>query len=236
MTSAPSPRVVAREAVGRRRRRVRLTLDDDTTLEVNPTVLETHPVAIGDPVDPRLRARLLDADARWRCRDAALSLLSVRVRSRKELRDRLRRKEYPARIVSVVLDGLEEEGWLDDAAFARALVRDRVRFKHRAPIRLEQELRRKGVARDIAAEAVRQVFDEEEISPRELAVEAALGWLRRQGAETAALLAGDDWSEDLQREKRRLVGYLARRGFRGSAAVAAVDAAREAASRRRRDG
>jgi regulatory protein len=230
VNDTPSPRVTAREAVGRRRRRVRLTLDDGSTLEVAPPVLEEHPVRVGDPVDDAARARLLDADLAWRCRNAGLRLLGVRARSRQELGRRLRRATFPDRIVDGVLDALEDEGWLDDAAFARAVVRDRVRFKPRAPVRLKQELRRKGVARPVAEDAVRTVFEEEGVAPLELAVEAALGWLRRQGSGTVAQLGAPEWSEDLERVKRRLAAYLGRRGFRGSPAVTAVEAARKAAA------
>lgn len=230
MSARPSPRVTARDTVGRRRRRIRLTLDDGSTLEVSPPVLEMHPVAVGDPVDDALRATLVDADVRWRCREAGLSLLAVRPRSRRELRDRLRRRDVPPGIVAEVLDGLEADGWLDDAAFARALVRDRVRFKPRAPVRLRQELQRKGVDRAVADAAVDRVFDEEEVAPRDLAVEAALAWLRRQGEETVALLGAGEWSEAQEKVKRRLAGHLARRGFRGSLAVTALEAARDAAA------
>lgn len=229
-------RVVARTAVGRRRRRIRLTLDDDTTLEVSPAVLREHPVAEGEPLGEALRATLLDADLHWRCREAGLRLLGVRARSRRELRTRLTDKDFPPRVVDRVLDDLEGDGWLDDAAFARALVRERVRLKPRAPARLGEELRRKGVSRDVADAAIEAVFAEEQVAPLELAVQAARGWLRRQGPATVAALAAGEWSQAQEKAKRRLANYLARRGFRGSVAVAALEAVRERARSSGADG
>ena len=221
--------VVSRELIGRRRQRLKLTLADGTLLELAPSVLEQHPLREGDPVDAALRARLIDTDLRIRCRDAALSLLGVRARSRRELADRLRRKEFPASITHAVLDTLESEGWLDDLSFARGLVHDRVRFKPRAPVRLQQELQRKGGSREIAHRAVDDVFEAEAITPAALAREAAVGWVRRQSRATLELLAANPWSEEREKVKRRLIAHLARRGFRGSLAVDAIDAARQAA-------
>jgi regulatory protein len=222
--------------VGRRRRRIRLTLDDGTTLEVSPVVLRQHPVTEGEPLGEALRTTLLDADLHGRCREAGLRLLGVRARSRRELHTRLTDKGFPPRVVDRVLDDLEGDGWLDDDAFARALVRDRVRLKPRAPARLREELRRKGVARGVADAAIEAVFAEEEIAPLELAVRAARGWLRRQGPATVAALGAAEWSQAREKAKRRLANYLGRRGFRGSVAVTALEAIRETARSSGADG
>lgn len=224
-----SPRITRREAVGRARRRIRLHFDEGEPIELAPAVLEQFLLHDDDPVDPALRARLLDADLRHRCREAALSLLDVRARSRQELAQRLRRKEFPAAIVRETLDDFVDRGWLDDAAFARSLTRDRIRFKPRAPVRVKQELQRRGVDRDIADAEVQRVLDEEETSVEDLAREAAEGWVRRQGLGVQQDLARREWSESTEKAKRRLMGYLARRGFGGSIAVSALDAARTSA-------
>ena len=221
-----SPRISSRASTGRRRRRIRLELDDGTTLDLSPTVLDQFPLYEGDAVDAALQAQLLDADLRHRCRETALSLLDVRARSRTELARRLRDKEFPAGVIRDLLDDFEERGWLDDAAFARALARDRIRFKPRAPVRLHQELQRRGVDSDVADEQIQRVMREEETSPDQLARTAAEAWLRRQGHSVQQALARTEWHETTEKAKRRLLNHLARRGFRGSPAIAALDAAR----------
>ncbi len=223
----PAPRVRAIARLSGERARVEL--DDDTTLEVPLETLLQEGLATGDPVDEALRARLADAGLRWKAREAALRLLTVRARSRRELGRRLRRKDFPASVVDPCLDELEAQGLLDDDAFARAVVRDRVRLSPRGPGRLLQELRKHGVDDDVADAALAEVFAEEEVSVHELAREAALGWLRRQSASVAAALALDERTDERERARRRLHGYLARRGFNGSAAMEGLDTAAERA-------
>jgi regulatory protein len=183
------------------------------------------------PVDDALRARLQERDLARRTRDAALRLLAVRARSRAELRRRLLRKELPPRLVDACLADLERQALLDDPAFARAVVRERVKRSPRGPVRLRQELRTRGVDETVAGAAIERVLDEEDLTAGSLAVGAALGWLRRQPDTVAQALADPAFSEPRQRARRRLAGHLARRGFTGEAAIAALEAARERAKR-----
>lgn len=226
-----TPRVVSLRAKGTER--VIVELDDCRTLEVALEVTEEAHLRRGDPVDAQLEARLTESDLRVRAREAALSLLSVRARSRKELADRLRRKEFPPAVVRTCLDGLEAAGWIDDDAFARGLVRDRLRLRPRGPGRMAQELRSKGVDDSVAREAVDEVFDEESVSVPALALDVARGWLRRQGPAMREALLSDEWSDDREKARRRLHGFLARRGFTGAVARGALEALRAGEDRDR---
>jgi regulatory protein len=226
-TPAPAPRIRGLTALGGER--VRVELDDGSRVEAPAEAVLKEGLSVGDPLDDALRARLTDADLGWRARQAALTLLAVRARSRRELARRLHRKDFPERVIDACLDELDRQGLLDDAAFARSVVRDRVRLSPRGPAHLLQELRKRGVEDPVAETALRRVLDEEEVSVHGLAEEAALGWLRRQSDGVVRALADEAFTKERERARRRLHGYLARRGFRGSAAVEAMDAATDAA-------
>jgi hypothetical protein len=66
------------------------------------------------------------------------------------------------------------------------------------------------------------VFADEEVTDVALAREAASGWLARQGAPLRNALGGVS-SPDRDKARRRLYGYLARRGFQGDALTAAME-------------
>lgn len=159
---------------------------------------------VGDPIDEERIRRLEHEDRAWKAREHALNLLSFRPRTAAELRQRLRRREVEDDVVEAVVADLVEKGLVDDTAFAEIFVRDRVRLRPRGKRRLVQELRAKGVDRDTAAEAVGEVMEREDVSEVDLAREAVRKWARRAG-------------EDPQRARRRLYGFLARRGFGGDA-------------------
>ena len=217
----PSPRIAGVKS--RRGDRAKIELDDGRSLDVAARLLVEWGLRKGDPLDPADEARLVERDTRVRAREAALSLLSVRPRSRRELADRLFKKGFPKAVVETTLERLVDEGWVDDAAFARALVRDRLRLRPRGPGRMAQELRHRGVSDREAREAVDHVFDDEDVSVPDLALDVARGWVRRQSPSVREALLSADFGPEREKARRRLYAFLARRGFTGSAARAALD-------------
>ena len=210
---------------------VRVCLDDETSLDVSADVFARENLHVGDPLDEHLRSVLEEAALHWRSREAALRLLSHRARSRAELRSRLHQKGFPAAVIRTCLDKLEERGLVDDASFARAFVRDRLRLRPRGRRLLTAELGKRGVAPEVIEGAIAEVFDDEGASEEALAEGAALAWLRRQPAEVARALADPDFTDRRERARRRLHGYLARRGFTGATSLRATEeAVRQAGS------
>lgn len=224
------PTIIRVEPLRPRGLRVLLHLDEGDPLEITLEALEVSRLGVGDPLPPDARRHLLETDADVRVREAALSLLSHRARTRRELRSRLRQKGFGAERIDGCLDRLERRGLLDDTAVAAAFVRDRLRHRPRGRARLASELRAKGLDLDTAFETIDRVFEDEGASDTHLARDAAEGWVRRQGAAIVGALAGGTGPER-DRARRRLHGYLARRGFRGEALTAAMERAAEVAAR-----
>jgi regulatory protein len=107
---------------------------------------------------------------------------------------------------------LREQGLIDDAAFAGSLVRDRVRLRPQGARRMAGELRAKGVDEAIARAAIRETLDDEATDEAGLARRAAAKWRPRPGEEPAAA-------------RRRLHGFLTRRGFDGDVVREVIDEA-----------
>jgi len=224
--TGPSPTISGLRAIGQEATRTVVTLSDDREFTVMTEAVLKLGLHRDDPVDPQLMAQIEDEDLRCRIRGAALNLLSRRPRSRKELKDRLYRKEFPGRAIQEVLDRMEQIGLLDDRAFAESYIRDRVRLKPRGSRALRAELAQKGV-RDEAEAAIETVFEAEEVDDHSIAREVATGWLRRQPPKILDALATDFRSEAHQKALRRYLGYMGRRGFGGGMARGALEAVRE---------
>lgn len=136
-------------------------------------------------------------------RKRALGLLDQRARSRDELRERLLRAEFAPELVDEVLDSLERSLLIDDRAFATEWVRQRASRRGKSAKALDMELRDKGVDAAVRAEALAQITEEDdEAQARALAAKKA-----RSVKEVPADRAQYD------KELRRVVGVLARRGY-----------------------
>jgi regulatory protein len=139
----------------------------------------------------------------------ALDMLEARARAVTELRRLLIKKGEPPEEVDAAIERLRAAGVLDDANFARQLTRSKALGGGHSRRRIQQELAKRGVARDVSDEAIEEVFEEEGID------EAAA--IERVARKKLRLLGG----LDLATQKRRPFGFLARRGY-DSDAIARV--------------
>ena len=86
--------------------------------------------------------------------EAALRFLEARQRSAAEVRRRLLQRGYRADLVEGCVTRLSDLGILDDAAFAKAWVESRDRARPRGERALRQELRLKGIDREVVDETM----------------------------------------------------------------------------------
>src|SRR5207244_4533401 len=90
----------------------------------------------------------------------ALRILNYRFNSEAELHRKLEAKKFDQESIDAAMARLRDEKWLDDARFAEAFVRTRVR-KRIGRLRIRRELIAAGVDEEIAAGALRRNSDEE---------------------------------------------------------------------------
>ncbi|MGY4646094.1 regulatory protein RecX [Cellulomonas sp. URHB0016] len=131
-------------------------------------------------------------------RGIALRLLTASPRSRSQLADAMARRDVPEDVAARVLDRFTDVGLVDDADYARTLVRTRQTERGLSRRAIALELRRRGIADDVAVDALAQVGEEdEETAAREL--------VRRRLAATTGL--------DAQVRARRTYAALGRKGY-----------------------
>jgi regulatory protein len=152
-------------------------------------------------VDEPMRAALERESAVLATYDRALNMLAARGRAAIELRRLLIRKGEPADCVDLAIERLRGVGFIDDANFARQFARSRTTGGGVSRRRVQQELARRGVARDVSSEAIEQVFAEESIDEQASLMRIAARKLRTLGL------------VDVATRRRRLYGFLARRGY-----------------------
>lgn len=133
--------------------------------------------------------------------DRALDMLEARARGVAELRRLLLKKGEPESDVDAAIARLQANGLLDDANFARQLTRSKAAGAGLSRRRIQQELAKRGVARDVSDDAIGEVFDEEGIDEN-----ASIERVARKKLRMLMKVDGPT-------RKRRLYGYLARRGY-----------------------
>ena len=160
-------------------------------------------LAVGREIGPRVLERLQELADLEAAHRAALRALARRAHARFDLRRRLLQRQHPAAAVDGALDRLTAAGLLDDLRFAIDYAAAKAR-RGRGPARLVRDLQAQGIERRVAEDAVRSSLASEGVDPADA--------VRALAEKRARQLAGLPPAV----RKRRLVAFLARRGFGGA--------------------
>ncbi|MEO5815314.1 MAG: regulatory protein RecX [Gemmatimonadaceae bacterium] len=189
-------------------------VDGDAIATLSLDAIERLQLAVGKDVSEVTERIALEA-ALLKVYDRAINMLAFRARSSVELARTLVRKGEEKAHVDRAVERLREQGFLDDAAFAQSFARAKVVGASQSRRRVQQELSRKGVARDVSDAAIDHVFEEEGVDPLAIVEQAARRKLRSLAKLEPAV------------RKRRLYGFLARRGYDGEHIQSAMKIAGE---------
>jgi SOS response regulatory protein OraA/RecX len=137
-----------------------------------------------------------------------LLLLGRRELSVSEMRSRLLDREHSAEETDAAVAKLIETGALDDRRVARAFARTASKVKGRGRLRVTRELHAMGISRDVASEAVAEVFGE--LDERAM-IQRAIQKKLRGGRKPQTM-----------QERARLYQFLMRQGFTPAAVSAAL--------------
>lgn len=137
----------------------------------------------------------------------AFFLLKFRLRTEKEIYQRLKKKSFDQAVILQAINFLKEKAFINDLDFARAWVASRIN----KPIglrRLEDELKQKGVSKEIIQaqlSKIKEDYPEEEI---------VAGIVNERLKKLKGI--------EPQKAKTRIYAYLMRRGFSPDIVIEAV--------------
>ncbi len=140
---------------------------------------------------------------------AALRLLNARDYTEARLREKLRGKGFDETDLEAVLGKLVSEGWVNDLRYAERFAESALACGRYYGPRLRQEMRRRGLSRELVSEVLGRVLGE-----HDEAVEVRAIIERR--------FSGFSFSTASDKEKRRAADFLQRRGFSLSAIMTAL--------------
>ncbi|HEU0164890.1 MAG TPA: RecX family transcriptional regulator [Thermomicrobiales bacterium] len=179
------------------RDRVSIFLDDVFAFGLAADLVLEEGLAPGMALDEAAVERLLAADEIRRATAAALNLLAYRPRSEGEITTRLRQRNFSPTAIAAAIVRLREWHYVDDADFANRWIENRQQHRPRSARMLAQELKAKGVDQEIVRESIAEAGLDEVADARAVA--------ERQRMKYASL--------DEETQNRRLMAFLARRGY-----------------------
>ena len=144
----------------------------------------------------------------------ALRLLNARDYTVARLREKLSVRGLDETDSEAALERMVAEGWVNDRRFAERFAESALASGRYYGIRLRQELRRRGVPQELVDEVLGRLLEEQD-----------------EAGDVRAIVErrfnGFSFATASDREKRRVVGYLQRRGLALSAIMRALRATEE---------
>jgi regulatory protein len=178
--------------------RINIFVDGRFLQGANALLVYQMGLAVGQELTQEQLTQLHDEEKLQQAVDRALNFLSFRPRSREEVRRYLKRKAVEPEVIDAVMQRLDRLELVNDHDFASFWIENREQFSPRGAQALKNELRMKGVKRDIVDELVSDEQDEE---------------LAMQAARKKALSLTKQPDMDYATFYRRLGSFLQRRGF-----------------------
>jgi regulatory protein len=178
--------------------RVNIFVDGQFLQGANALLVYQMGLATGQELTQEQLIQLRDEETLQQAVDRALNFLSFRPRSRAEVRRYLKGKAVEPTVIEAVMQRLDHLELINDRDFASFWIENREQFSPRGAQALKNELRMKGVKRDIIDEMVNNEQDED---------------LAMQAARKKALSLIQQPNIDYATFYRRLGSFLQRRGF-----------------------
>jgi len=191
-------KITALEPQATNAERVNVYVDGRFLLGASATVVLQMGLELEQELSPGQLEQLRSEEALQQAVERAYNFLSYRPRSREEVRRYLRRKETSPEIIEATLERLDRLDLVNDHAFASFWAESREQFNPRGARAIKNELRMKGVEREVVEEMISDEKDEE------LAL--------RAGRKKAQSLLHNP-AMDFVTFRTRLGSFLQRRGF-----------------------
>lgn len=221
--------LITKISLQKRAKRYNIDLDGEFAFGVGEVLLAREKLHKGKELTLQEVERLKEAAVEEKLYEKALRYLAVRPRSAREMEVYLKRKasdfryqisdlkeEKKVLLIENIVLKLKESNYLNDQAFAKWFIEQRVGAKNPKGKKLIQvELRSKGVSQEIIEDvysAFVETLHEASLQEDKIVIHLA----KKQAAKYAEL--------EEQKFKQRLSAYLLRRGFEWEAVKAVVDA------------
>ncbi|MEI8135659.1 MAG: RecX family transcriptional regulator [bacterium] len=168
---------------------------------INVATIERFRLRKGDELTEQLLEDLRGVDYRISAKRVGSKFLNARRRTEKEVREKLLKSEFDDTITQETIEDLVDAKLIDDEAYTQAFIHDKRIAKPISSRQLANELRRKGVRKEIIVTAL-ATSDESETEEDRATLAAKKKWellLRRE--------------PDERKRTQKLIAFLGSRGF-----------------------
>ncbi|MDD3394356.1 MAG: RecX family transcriptional regulator [Anaerotignum sp.] len=171
-------------------------IDGEYVFALLPQDMEYFHIKEGGEVSEKTVAFIQRTLIYVQAQDTALHFIGYKMRTEKEVRQKLTESGFAEEIMEEVMVFLSKYQYTDDRAYAQRYINERLRLSPRGAYALRMELLQRGISADICEEVL-SLTDFSE-------TEDAVKWLEKK--------TRDQWPPD-EKKRKQLYGFLQRKGY-----------------------
>lgn len=134
-------------------------LDDGRKIKLNEDVILKHKLLYKKEIDEFLLDEITSDNNNYDIYNKCVNYIGVRLRSINEITEYMRRKEVTPELINETLDKLIKNKLLDDEAFTKAFIKDKMNFTTMGPYRIELELAKHNIDSRIISKYINEIDD-----------------------------------------------------------------------------
>ena len=176
-----------------------VVFEDETKLLLNYNIFEKYKVSVDmDFSETEIQEMKYFSDIE-RAKSRAINYISGKLKTKYEVKLKLKEKDFTEDIIDEVIDILEREEYLNDRLYCEVFIEDKKQLNGYGKNKIKSLLIQKGVSKSVFEDFLDEFEYEEEF-------DNAL----KMGIKKLNLLSNED---DNFKKKQKLINYLAYRGF-----------------------
>ena len=115
-------------------------LDNFNKIELYEDTILKYDLLLTKEIKDNELDRILKYNDKFDAYYLVLKYLNVRNRSKKEIKDYLKKKEYDEEIINETISKLESQGYLNDLGFAKSFLTNKLITTSNGPLKIRREL------------------------------------------------------------------------------------------------
>lgn len=135
----------------------KLTFDNGDIITLYEDVIINHVLLIGKSITTDLYSKIMEDNYKEGAYQQALQHIDTRMRSEEEIRNYLLKKEYENALIETTIIKLNNNGYINDCAFATAYVNDRLSLSNDGTNKIRKALLNYGVDEGTVHEALSNI-------------------------------------------------------------------------------
>ena len=178
--------------------RNKIYLDTEEIMDISPLIRQKYDLKVNDSIE-----RFYDEISYEASLEKGIFLISLKDRTKKEVRLKLEEKFWNKDAVSKAIEKLEEFGYLNDLNYAISYIESKTYGKNRISYNLFQ----KGIDRSTVEKAYLTLDEEKEENIDDVKLEKLID------KNSSKINSSNSRDEKKLKEEQKLIQYLARQGF-----------------------